>query len=187
MTHFKYNLLLLIILLCVACRQHKPTLKEKILSNNQLSNCIDTPQKELDSIIWLTPKQFTPISFLSAVVKKNDKDAPINVITMTDEFPEDWVKESDIDTLMTLIQSTKKCNCILNPLSSYIPINNDADIGGYAIIFVNSFRQKTKIKLGLYNCPKTDKQSVKEINNWWTTYKQTKQHQLFTVYPVKVQ
>jgi hypothetical protein len=93
---------------------------------------------------------------------------------MVDDFPVEWVKESDIDTLIRLVTSTKKCNCFVNPLSSYIPTNQNADIGGYAIIFINSFREKSKVSLGLYSCPKTNKKSVEEINKWWTKYKLTK-------------
>jgi hypothetical protein len=120
----------------------------------------------------MTLKQFTPISFLKLVDKKKGKDSLINVVTMVDQFPIGWVKQYDIDTLVTLIKSTKKCCCFLNPLSSFLPRNQSAEIGGYAIIFINSFRQRTKIDLGLYSCPKTDKQSVEEITKWWTNYKQ---------------
>lgn len=147
------------------CNQSK---SENVLMTNEKSadttNNQTLTQQNSDSISWLTPSQFTPISFLNAVV--NGKFP----ITMIDEFPIDWVKESDIDTLMTLINSTRKCSCFLNPYSSYIPINDNADIGGYAIIFINSFRQKHKINLGLYSCPKTDKKSVEEITKWWNNH-----------------
>ncbi len=162
------------ILLFAACGQNKPTNTENTIDSIPTTKHTDTLQKNSDTVHWLTPMELTPISFLNAVIKHNDKDTLIYVITMVDEFPVDWVKQSDIDSLVTLITSTKKCNCFLNPLSSYIPTNKNADIGGYAIIFINSFRQKSKINLGLYSCPKTDKKSVEEINEWWTEYKQTK-------------
>ena len=174
MTYIKYYFFSLTILLFAACGQNKPTKTENTIDSIQINKYTDTLQQNSDTILWLTPNEFTPISFLNAVIKQNDKDTLINVITMVDEFPVDWVKQSDIDTLITLITSTKKCNCFLNPLSSYIPTNKNADIGGYAIIFINSFRQKSKINLGLYSCPKTDKKSAEIINKWWKVYKQTK-------------
>ncbi len=172
MTHIKYYFFSMTILLFAACVQNKPTITDNSIDNNQITIHTDTLLQNSDTVQWLTPNDFTPISFLKAVINQNDKDTLIYVITMVDEFPVDWVKQSDIDTLVTLIASTKKCNCFLNPLSSYIPTNKNADIGGYAIIFINSFRHKSKINLGLYSCPKTDKNSVEEINKWWTEYKQ---------------
>ena len=174
MTHVKYYFFSLTILFFAACGQNKPANTENTIDSIQITKQSDTLQQNSDTVHWLTPKEFTPISFLNAVIKQNDKDTLINVITMVDEFPVDWVKHSDIDTLVTLITSTKKCNCFLNPLSSYIPTKKNADIGGYTIIFINSFRQKSKFNLGLYSCPKTDKKSVEEINKWWTEYKHTK-------------
>ncbi len=174
MTHVKYYIFSLTIILFAACKQNKPTNSENSIDSIQITKQIDIIQKNSDTVHWLTPKEFTPLSFLNAVIKQNDKDTIIQVMTMVDEFPVDWVKQSDIDTLVTLISSTKKCNCFLNPLSSYIPFNENADIGGYAIIFINSFRQKRKINLGLYSCPETEKKSVNEINKWWYEYKQTK-------------
>jgi hypothetical protein len=174
MTYIKYYFFSLIILLFIACGQDKPAKVENTIDTIQITKQIDTLQYNSDTFHWLTPKEFTPSSFLNAVIDKNDKDTIINVITMEDDFPVDWVKHSDIDTLVKLITSTKKCKCFLNPLSSYIPTNKNADIGGYAIIFINSFRQKSKINLGLYSCPTTDQKSVEEITKWWTEYKKKK-------------
>ena len=169
----KYYFYLLIILLFAACGPNKPASTENVVGSSQVTDYLDSLQQNSDSIHWLTPGQFTPISFLNAVIKKSSKTSFLNVITMVDEFPVDWVKPSDVDTLVTLIKSTKKCNCFLNPLSSFIPTNENADVGGYAIIFLNSFRQKTKVSLGLYSCPQTNKKSADEIIKWWTKYKRT--------------
>lgn len=165
----------LIAIFFVACRQNNIIDKNvNKIDSIQLTLQTDTLQQNSDTIHWRLPNEFTPISFLNFFIKQEVKDTLINVKTMVNEFPKDWIKQSDIDTLITLITSTKKCNCFLNPLSSYVPTNEDADIGGYAIIFINSFRQKNKINLGLYSCPKTDKKSVEELNAWWIKYNQTR-------------
>jgi hypothetical protein len=154
-----------------SCGRSITTSTEEVNETNQVTDLVDSLQQNSDSVHWLTPRQFSPISFLHAVIKKNSMDSFLNVITMVDEFPVNWVKLSDADTLVTLIRSTKKCNCFLNPLSSFIPTDQNADIGGYAIIFLNSFRQQTKVRLGLYSCPQTNKKSADEIMKWWTKYK----------------
>ena len=117
---------------------------------------------------WLTPKQFTPLSFIKALTMNETKPQLIHETTVIDAFPDNWVKSSDLDSLITLIGSTTKCNCSLNPLSSRSPTNENADVGGYAIFFINSYRQKSKISIGLYTCPRTNKESVDEIMKWWT-------------------
>jgi len=92
---------------------------------------------------------------------------------MSGGFPVDWVKRSDIDTLMVLMNSKRKCYCTMNPLSSYIPKYDSADVGGYAVVFINSFRNKNAIAMGLNNCPKTDTQSVREIIEWYEGFRKT--------------
>lgn len=174
MTYVKYIFFSLTIFLFAGCSQKNSPKATYTIDRSQLINYTDTSPQKSGEVYWLTPHEITPISFLNSVVLQNDKDTFINVITLVDEFPVDWVKPSDLDSLISLIASTKKCNCIINPLSSYIPTNMNADIGGYALLFINSFRQKSKIDFGQYSCPKTDEQSVEAINKWWIEYKQTR-------------
>ena len=143
--------------------------KEKLASGAKLNESA----KVKSPIRVLAPNQFTPFSLIKELTIKGDM-RPINVTTMADAFPEDWVKASDIDSLISLIGSTTKANCFLNPLSSNVSRNESADVGGYAMIFINSFRQKQKVSLGLYNCPKTNKEAVDEILKWWNEFKGTR-------------
>lgn len=89
---------------------------------------------------------------------------------MLNQFPIDWVKRTDIDTLMALIQSTEKCTCFLNPLSSYIP-DDYAEVGGFARLFVQSYKEDQRLDLGLYSCPKVDKTENEELIQWWNKEK----------------
>lgn len=125
----------------------------------------------LDSLTFQSSKDYTPISFLKeALIKDGEDNGIVSFFVVTNNFPEDWVKESDVRNLMLLIESTKKCECYLNPLASSIPTGN-AELGGYAILFINSFRFKEKIDLGLYCCPKINKKEVEELKTWWENYK----------------
>lgn len=89
---------------------------------------------------------------------------------MAGEFPENWVKQKDIPYLISIMNSKEKCCGYMNLFSSTIS-NEDAEVGGFAIIFLNSYISKTKINLGLNNYPKTSKESIRKIENW---YKKTK-------------
>ena len=92
---------------------------------------------------------------------------------MVDEFPIDWVKKEQIDTLVSMLNSNDTCECFLNPLSSTIP-NDVAEKGGYAAIFIKAFKEKKAVSFGLYSCPKVNKELNKELITWWNKTKMTK-------------
>ncbi|MCO5250867.1 MAG: hypothetical protein M9949_05525 [Candidatus Kapabacteria bacterium] len=116
---------------------------------------------------WLNPDYYTPLSLIQHLMIEENRTKEVNVTTIMDEFPDDWVTKSDIETLMTMVESTQKCDCLVNPLSSNIPTEEDADVGGYAIKFLNAFRNQEKVSIGYYICPKTSPEEVEEIRNWW--------------------
>jgi hypothetical protein len=130
-----------------------------------------------------TPDEFTPLSLIDSLTLKNDQDTLVYPFLMKNYFPDGWVKYSDIDTLISLITSKKRCHCFADPGDVnniiYLPSEDvtpdyKATIGGYAKIFINSFREKLKVDLGVYNCPGADSKSIEEILNWWAIYKLTK-------------
>lgn len=163
----KEHFFFLMILMLVACGQNK-TDDVIVKSNDTILAAQDSSKttSDKDSSAFTTPRQFTPLTFIKEAANKSH-----SWISMADEFPIDWVQPSDIDTLMKLISVSEKCNCFVSPLSSYLPAKNSADIGGYAIVFINSYRDKKQIHFGLSSCPRTDKSSVDEITKWWTNYK----------------
>ncbi len=116
------------------------------------------------------PENYDPISFINRVslLKKIEKDTLLIAMTMVNEFPKDWVKEEHIENLIKLLGSKEKCGCFLNPLSSYVPTNDDyAEKGGYAGIFIKAFKENKNVNLGLYSCPKVDEKLNVELINWW--------------------
>lgn len=152
------------------------------LLNKQISKEEDVNISKKNTCCYAA--QFTPISFikyfsrnqgnnsvLNVTVNKGT-DTVLNVITMIDNFPENWVKETDIDTLISILSSKERCSCFLNPLSSKIPTDDYAETGGYAAVFIQSFMKNQKIELGLYACPKTDEILNSELINWWTAEKE---------------
>jgi hypothetical protein len=82
------------------------------------------------------------------------------------EFPENWVKPNDIQYLISIMYSKEKCCGYMNIYSSTISDEN-AEVGGFAMIFLNSYISKTKINLGLNSNPKVDSASIKKIENWY--------------------
>lgn len=115
----------------------------------------------------LKPANLTPFTFIDLASKNYQRDSSLNVITMFNDFPADWIKESYIDSLILLLESKEKCSCFLNPYSSFLPVNEYAEIGGFAMKFVEAYKKGQKIDLGRYQCPKADQQKVQELQDWW--------------------
>ncbi len=114
------------------------------------------------------PEQYDPFTFIEAVsrkVKPNSKGF-VPCLSMSDEFPIDWVKRDHIDTLITLLDSRDSCRCFKNTLSSVIP-KGFAEKGAYAATFIKSYKDKQPVSFGMIACPKIDKKLNKELIDWW--------------------
>ena len=140
------------------------SLKQKISNENNF--------KQKDK--FLNPKSFNSFSLLKAIRINKTKKNTLPFLTIENEFPENWVKFEDINELIKLIDSKEKCKCLVNPLSSYLPTNEKANIGGFAVLLINSFKNNTKIDIGLYNCTETSKNEIREIKKWWNENKTNK-------------
>ena len=125
------------------------------------------PGSQKSTSYWLTPQKMIPLSFMEAMRIKNNQVNKIPIVTMEDNFPNNWVTKKDIDTLIKLVNSREKCNCLLNPLSSYIPTKDIAELGGYAIWLIKAYREKRNVTFGLYACPKVNKVEADELILWW--------------------
>lgn len=113
----------------------------------------------------LNPKNLDPKSFINLLKERYNKTL-INSVSMVGDFPDNWVKPSEVHYLMSIMHSKEKCCGYMNVFSSHIS-TEDAEVGGFAIVFLNSYISKTKINLGLNNYPKTNKQSIKKIEDWY--------------------
>jgi hypothetical protein len=114
----------------------------------------------------LSPKDLDPESFITLFTEKYNKDSKLNFVTLSGEFPEDWVKPNDVQYLISIMHSKEKCCGYMNIFSSHM-LNENGEVGGFAIIFLNSYISKTKINLGLNCNPKTDPASIKKIETWY--------------------
>ena len=106
--------------------------------------------------------EYSPLSFIKELKKRNQ----INASTIENDFSKNWVKVKDLDSLISIIDSKEKCNCYLNPLSSYIP-KDSAEVGGFAIEFIKAFKENKKVDLGLFSCPKVDEKEAEKLKVWW--------------------
>lgn len=143
---------------------------EEKKSNRENYQEIRINNKAKDSVKTLSPKDLNAKSFIKLFTEKYVENKKLNLITLSGEFPENWVKDDDVEYLMSLIKSKKKCCSYINIYSSFIT-TEQAEVGGFAIIFMNSFIENKKINLGLTNSPKTDTKAVERIESWYKNRK----------------
>ncbi|WP_166924111.1 hypothetical protein [Flavobacterium poyangense] len=116
--------------------------------------------------IILTPKELTVKQFIQLFTKKYNPNSPLNFITLSGDFPENWVKPDDIAYLISILDSKKKCCGYMNVFSSFISSDN-AEVGGFALLFLKSYKTNTRINLGLNSNPKADKVEAKMYKDWY--------------------
>jgi hypothetical protein len=109
--------------------------------------------------------EYSPIGFIKELKKENN----FNVFSTEDDLSKNWIKRTDLDSLISLVDSNESCSCYLNPLSSYIP-KDSAEVGGFAIEFLKAFKENRKVNLGSYCCPKVDKKEAVELKDWFKNY-----------------
>ena len=114
----------------------------------------------------LSPKDLDPKTFITIFTEKYNKDSKLNFVTLSGGFPENWVKPKDVPYLISIMHSKEKCCGYMNIFSSTMS-NDNGEIGGFAIIFLNSYISQTKINLGLNCNPKTNPASIRKIETWY--------------------
>jgi hypothetical protein len=114
----------------------------------------------------LSPKDLDPKSFIKLFTEEYNKNSKLNFVTLSGEFPKNWVRPNDIKYLISIMHSQEKCCGYMHIFSSHM-LSDNAEVGGFAIIFLNSYISNTKINLGLNCNPKTDQEAIKKIENWY--------------------
>ena len=166
-----------LLILILSCKEietetnQKNEYRKKSLERNKIdSNLLKESEDWLKE--YENPKSYNALSLLESLKFKEAEDKTFNILTIVNEFPENWVKFEDIEKLVKLVDSKEKCKCLQNPLSSYIPLGAKATIGGFAVLLIKSFKNKTKIDIGSYYCPETSEKEIVEMKKWWSEYQQ---------------
>jgi len=105
-----------------------------------------------------------PLSLLRRVVMVDD----IGPVTISGNFSDNWIKSSDVETLIPLVKNKSKCVCLLDPISSHIPLDSIAEVGGYAIQWIKAFKENRNYSFRLYTCPKVNTAEADSLIKWWS-------------------
>jgi hypothetical protein len=115
-------------------------------------------------------KDLDAVKFIELCVKNYDENKKLNFIVISGDFPENWVKKQDLEYLISKINSEQKCCGYMNVFSSWITTET-AEVGGFATLFLKSYKEKKQINLGLNSNPKVDRKEAETIINWYKNQK----------------
>lgn len=104
-------------------------------------------------------------------VEKNNTNKLENILTIGLKTPENWLTDKDIDTLINYINSNDPAKCVMQIVSSYIPIEDSSTIGGQVLDILEAYKNKKSYPTTLTSCSKTDEKRIEEIKKWWNDYK----------------
>jgi len=114
------------------------------------------------------PKQF--LEEFIIINSENSTKIATSYITFLINFPNNWIKEDDLGYLFSIIDSKVLCKTITSPLNSNIP-SIPVYLGGYAQLFLTSYKENKRITYGLYLSPPKNKITSDELKKWWTKNK----------------
>jgi hypothetical protein len=138
------------------------------LNSSKSKKCNDFESGKNKSESFYRPENLTVRSFIQLMTDNFIDNRKLNFVTFIGEFPQNWVKSEDITYLHSIMSSKKKCCGYMKVYSSYISTEY-GEVGGFAILFLNSYINETTINLGLNCNPKSDKKSVEKIEDWYQT------------------
>ena len=104
---------------------------------------------------------------------KIDKDnlSQVNILTVNMQTTENWVTKKDIDSLMTLIYSREPAKCVMQVVSSHLPIGDNSTIGGQVMDIIEAFKENKSYPTILTSCAKTDQERIDKLTKWWDKQK----------------
>ena len=109
--------------------------------------------------------------FIELLKIDNEKPNQLNILTVGMQSPENWVTEKDIDSLMTFINSTEPAKCVMQVISSHLPVGDSSTIGGQVMEIIEAFKDRKSYPTILTSCAKTDKERIDNLTKWWNEQK----------------
>lgn len=116
--------------------------------------------------ITLKAKEIPPLLFLQKLIKTSEND--FRGIKIVYDFPDGWVTHADVDSLIKLVRSKTRCKCFMIPLAMYMPFKENTNLGGYAIEFIKSYKEKRRVNFAQNTCPEINEEDAANLISWWS-------------------
>ena len=132
-----------------------------------LSNILTYGQVNYDSIHSFDFNKKTVLDYVKILPIKDTNEMKSHIIITLGIAGYGWIKDSDLDTLIKLIDSKDKANCVVQAISSSMPTNEESTLGGQIMNLIDAYRFKKEYPYFLTDCSKNDEKRKYEILKWW--------------------
>jgi hypothetical protein len=113
-------------------------------------------------------------SFLKVLAIADYDSNSFYIIRIKDQVKTGWVKASEIDSLILLIDSKEPSYCIEGSYASLRPPNRRSTIGGQVMNLIDSFRLNWGYPMLPFDCATNDEKRKAEILKWYKKFKKGK-------------
>lgn len=122
-------------------------------------------------IDFVNLNDYSVYQFIELLKIDNEKPNQLNILTVGMQSPENWIVEKDIDRLMAFVNSTEPAKCVMQVISSHLPVGESSTIGGQVMDIIEAFKENKSYPTILTSCPKTDKERIDRLTKWWNEQK----------------
>ena len=91
---------------------------------------------------FINLNEISVYQFIELLKVDQNKPSQLNILTVGLQTQENWVTEKDIDTLMPFINSTDPAKCVMQVISSHLPVGDSSTIGGQVMDIIEAFINK---------------------------------------------
>lgn len=123
---------------------------------------------------FINLNQISVFEFIELLKINEENKGKTNILTIGSIAPQLWVTEKDIEILINYIHLTEPSRCVVQSISSYLPVGDSATIGGHAMDIIEAFMENGTYPHFLTSCAKTDGNRIERIRNWWNERKENK-------------
>ncbi len=158
------RLLLIFAISLAACSDHADSMERANL--NEATHRYKQKRHKYD---WIFFHRITVVDYVELLKFEERGIYTIYRLTTGNRAKSDWIKESDLNYLMTLIESKRRAKCVKESISSdWKPGSDDfSTLGGQVMNIIDSYRKNEPYPNFFVDCSITDSTRVQEIKKWW--------------------
>lgn len=167
----KFILTLSWLILFYSCKNdQKKEIRE--FENKKINRTERIDKKYSDKNGFINMAEITAREFLTELKVEKNNGNDLNILSTIGQTRKDWLTITDVEYLISQIESKAKAKCINRVISSFIPNSENMTIGNQAISILDAYRLKEPYPNRLYICEIYGLKKRNEIREWWALKKQ---------------
>ena len=115
---------------------------------------------------WIKLDSISVEEFVNLLAIQNYTSNTTYILTTTGNTNKDWIREDDFKYLMNYIDSDQPSHCVMQMISSDLPIGKTSTIGGQIQNLILSYMNNEQYPNGLTICESSNQERIELIEEW---------------------